>query len=151
MTTTQKYTSTMRPRKPKLGSIYQRGGVFWIKYYRNGRPYRESSGSEVYADAERLCKRRMGEIVTGKFAGLAVERIRMQSLFDDLLEDYRVNERTSIIQLRSRLKLHLVPAFGAIRVSEFSTNHVKNTSRTGCMPGLRTPQSTESWRLWSAP
>jgi integrase len=49
----------------------------------------------------------------------------MQSLFDDLLEDYRVNERTSIIQLRSRLKLHLVPAFGAIRVSEFSTNHVK--------------------------
>jgi len=115
----------MSPRKPKLGSIYQRGGVWWIKYYRNGRPYRESSGSEVYGDAERLLKRRMGEIVTGKFAGLAVERIRMQSLFDDLLEDYRVNQRASIIQLRSRLKLHLVPAFGAIRVSEFSTNHVK--------------------------
>lgn len=75
-------------RKPKLGSIYQRtkkqpdGSVvslptWWIKCYRNGRPLRESSRSEDFAKAERLLKRRQGEIVTGKFAGLAVERIRV--------------------------------------------------------------------------
>ena len=48
-------------RNPKLGSIYQRGGVWWLKYDRNGMPYRESSGSESYTDAERLLKRRVGE------------------------------------------------------------------------------------------
>ena len=25
------------------GSIFKRGGVYWIKYYRNGRPVREST------------------------------------------------------------------------------------------------------------
>ncbi len=84
-------------RKPKLGSIYQRGGVWWLKYHRNGRPYRESSGSALYADAERLLKRRMGEMVSGKFAGLAIERIRMQDLFDDLVEEDRINQRASIV------------------------------------------------------
>jgi integrase len=112
-------------RKPKLGSIYQRGGVWWLKYHRNGKPYRESSGSALYADAERLLKRRMGEVVSGKFAGLAIERIRMQDLFDDLVEEYRVNQRSSIVHLRSRLRLHLVPAFGAVRATELSTTHVK--------------------------
>jgi hypothetical protein len=67
-------------RKPKLGSIYQRrkkqpdGSIitlstWWIKYYRSGRPVRESSHSDNFAEAARLLKRRQGEIVTGKFAG----------------------------------------------------------------------------------
>ncbi len=40
--------------RPKFGSIYSRNRVWWIKYCRNGQPYRESSHSENYADAERL-------------------------------------------------------------------------------------------------
>jgi len=68
-------------RRPKLGSIYQRtkkqpdGSVialptWWIKYYRDGQPFRESSHSKDFAEAERLLERRQGEIVTGRFAGL---------------------------------------------------------------------------------
>ena len=26
-----------------MGSIYLRGNTLWIKYYRNGKPYRESA------------------------------------------------------------------------------------------------------------
>jgi hypothetical protein len=125
-------------RKPKLGSIYQRtkkqpdGGVialpiWWIKYYRNGRPFRESSHSEDFGDAERLLKRRQGEIVTGKFAGLAVERIRVGELLDDLVQDYQINRRKSLVQLNSRLKNHLRPAFSDIRTAEFSTGHIGDT------------------------
>lgn len=29
-----------------MGSIYKRGNIYWIKYYRRGKPYRESSESE---------------------------------------------------------------------------------------------------------
>jgi integrase len=34
-----------------MGMIYQRGKVYWIKYYRNGKPYRESTRSKKEADA----------------------------------------------------------------------------------------------------
>ena len=34
-----------------MGSIYKRGKVYWIKYYRNGKPYRESTKSLKEADA----------------------------------------------------------------------------------------------------
>jgi hypothetical protein len=28
------------------GSVFQRGAVWWVKYHRNGKAYRESSGSD---------------------------------------------------------------------------------------------------------
>jgi integrase len=115
----------MRKGKPKLGSIYLRGHIYWVKYYRDGQPFRESSRSERYAEAERLLKLRNGEIVTGKFCGLGPERIRMMDLFNDVMEDYRLNRRSSIVQLESRLKTHLVPAFGETRAADFTTHLVR--------------------------
>ncbi len=40
-----------------MGSIYKRGDVFSIKYYRHGKPYRESSKGEKITQAERLLNR----------------------------------------------------------------------------------------------
>ena len=76
----------MNNRKPHFGSIYQRkkkladGTVvtlpkYWIQYCRNGRIYRESTKTASYAEAERFLKRRQGELVTGRFAGLEPERV----------------------------------------------------------------------------
>jgi len=115
----------MKKRKPRTGSIYARGGTYWIKYYRRGQAFRESSHSDSYEEAERLLKRRQGEVVTGKFAGLTVERIRMAELFNDVVEDYVIKGRRSLAQLESRLKNHLRPAFGEIRAAEFSTGNIK--------------------------
>ena len=122
-------------RKPKLGSIYQRkktqpGGIvvtlptWWIKYYRNGQPFRESSHSEDYSEAERLLKRRQGEIVTGSFGGLGPERIRMADLFSDLIEDYKMRGRRTLKNAKRQLDNHLMPAFGKVRASEFGTCNV---------------------------
>ena len=44
-------------RKKGDGSVFQRGAVWWIKYYRNGKPYRETSGS----DKEKRCKKALKE------------------------------------------------------------------------------------------
>lgn len=49
-----------------MGHIYPRGSIYWIKYYRNGRPYQESTKSEKEADAKRLLKEREGEIAKGE-------------------------------------------------------------------------------------
>src|SRR4051812_18251502 len=86
--------------------------TWWVKYSKSGRVYRESTGTKIYADAERLLKRRLGEVATGRFAGLAVERIAVNELFDDLMEDYRLSKRASIVETTSRLKNHLRPFFG---------------------------------------
>lgn len=120
----------------KLGSLYRRSKkladgsrqvspVWWIKYYKDGRCIRESSESIKHTDAERLLKRRMGEISTGKFLGLEPERVTMSELFQDVVEDYQTYERKSTADLEGRLRNHLVPAFGAVRAADFSTQHLK--------------------------
>ena len=65
-----------------MGSIYKRGQVYWIKYYRNGKPYRESTKSKKEADAKRLLKKREGEISQGKLPGIYFDKVR----FDELAE-----------------------------------------------------------------
>lgn len=67
----------------------------------------------------------LSRLVTGKFTSLEPERIRLKQLFDEVLEDYRLNERSSIGHVERRLKLHLEPAFGNIRAAEFGTLNVK--------------------------
>src|SRR5437667_243745 len=53
------------PRKPQFGSIYRRGSLYWIKYYKNGEPVYESSESCKYGDAQRLLEQRRAEIYSG--------------------------------------------------------------------------------------
>jgi integrase len=119
-----------------FGSIYRRtkkqpdGTIktlapWWIKYRKNGQVFRESSESDAYDDAERLLKRRVGEIATGKFAGLRPERIRIAELFADVREDYEQNGNDSLPDLKGRLKNHLIPFFGETRAADFSTQHIK--------------------------
>ena len=40
-----------------MGMIYKRGRIYWIKYYRHGKPYRESARSTKEAEAKRLLKK----------------------------------------------------------------------------------------------
>jgi hypothetical protein len=49
-----------------MGSIYRRGNICWIKYYRNGIPMRESSESEKETVAKNLLKQREGDTRRGR-------------------------------------------------------------------------------------
>jgi len=122
--------------KAKLGSLYQRkkklpdGTVqtlptWWIKYYRNGQPFRESSHSENQEDAGRLLKRRQGEIVTGRFSGLGPERIRLATLLDLVAANYDENGRKSAPETKWRLEAHVRPAVGHLRAAEFGSLQIK--------------------------
>jgi integrase len=63
-----------------MGSIYKRGKTYWIQYYRNGKPYRESTKSKKEADAKRLLKKREGEISEGKLPGIYFDKARFNEL-----------------------------------------------------------------------
>jgi hypothetical protein len=80
-----------RKRRKAMGSIYQRGNTLWIKYYRNGKPYRESSHSDKQTAAKRLLRLREGQIVEGKFPGLNAEKTTFKELAKDYLTYYEVN------------------------------------------------------------
>jgi integrase len=107
------------PTKPKFGSIYKRGGVWWIKYYRDGKPFYESSGSVKSGDAQRLLGQRRAEIFAGTHLGNAARKITISELLDDLVRDYKVNGKDAVWcegVVRNRLR----PYFGAMRATKLT-------------------------------
>src|SRR5256714_15011563 len=113
-----------RPRG--TGSIYLQKGsaVWWVKYYRNGRPYRESTHKKNEKEAQEFLTKRLGEIATGNFSGPKTERVRIDELADDILRDYRINAKKSRDDLEARWRLHLEPFFGDLRAVEVSSDLV---------------------------
>lgn len=107
-----------------MGMIYARGNVYWIKYYRHGKPYRESAKSAKETDAKRLLRLREGQIVEGKFPGLNVERIRFEELLEDLINDYKANSRKSLSRVVKSGR-HLRKYFGESRASDVTTPRIK--------------------------
>ena len=107
-----------------MGSIYQRGDVYWIKYYRNGKPYRESCHTDKITKAERLLKKRDGEIADGKLPGIYFDKVKFDDLAKDFLTDYRINERDSI-QKAARSIEYLKKAFGGMRATDITTDKIK--------------------------
>lgn len=110
-----------RPRG--TGSIYQpkRSRFLWVKYYRNGTAYRESTHTTDGRKAQKFLQNRLGEITTGNFLGPAIERIRVSELAEDMFRDYRINMRRSLKLTKARWKLHLQPMFGQLRACEATT------------------------------
>lgn len=111
-------------RQRGSGSLLLRGQVWWIKYHRNGKPYRESSRSDERRKAERLLKRRLAEVETGQFRGLRTERVRFDELAADLENDYAINRRKSATR-SSRSIGHLKRFFEGWRAVEVTTDRIR--------------------------
>jgi integrase len=125
-------------RRPKgTGCIYQRpdSPVWWIKYSRYGKPYRESTGTANKKTATHKLKNRLAEITTGTFAGPQAERVRVEELADDFIREYRINGRKSLADTETRWNLHLKPFFGVLRAidvtSELIARYVDARQRQG--------------------
>jgi len=107
-----------------MGSIYKRGNVYWIKYYRYGKPYRESTKSKKEADAKRLLKKREGEISEGKLPGIYFDRVRFDELAEDFLRDYRINGKKSLVRAERSVG-HLKRYFEGMRVSDITSPKIE--------------------------
>lgn len=69
------------------GRVFQRGQVWWIAYYDNGREHRESSNSRERRDAVRMLRQRLGEVAFDRAHSDApkwkrARAVMMQNLFD---------------------------------------------------------------------
>jgi len=110
-------------KDPKTGELVE-GSIFWIKYYRHGKPYRESSKSEKPKDAERLLKRREGEIAEGKLPGIYFDKVTFDALAKDLVTDYTVNGRDTLKRVKWSIDC-LKESFEGARATDITTDKVK--------------------------
>ena len=108
-----------------MGHLYRRGTIYWIKYYRNGRAFYESSGSKKEGDAKRLLHLREGDIAKGVPVTPKVGRLVFDDLAEDVINDYRTNGRRTIEDLKRRFRKHLLPFFGGRRACVITTTHVR--------------------------
>ncbi len=107
-----------------MGMIYKRAKIYWLKYYRNGKPYRESTKSNKEADAKRLLKKREGEISEGKLPGVYFDKVRFDELAEDFLRDYRINGKKSLVRAERSVN-HLKAEFEGIRATEITTPRIE--------------------------
>ena len=111
-------------RRPSgTGCVYQRpdSPVWWLKYSRHGKSFRESSRTTEKRKAEKMLRDRLTELQSGTFAGPKVERIKVQELAEDLIREYRINGRKSLDDLETRWKLHIEPFFGYMRAVDVTS------------------------------
>jgi integrase len=106
-----------------MGHIYKRGNIYWIKYYRNGKPYRETTRSKKEADAKRLIKRREGEISQGKLPGIYFDKVLFNDLAENLLTDYLINDRKT--KTIKNCIAHLYSKFDGMRVVQITVDRIK--------------------------
>jgi Phage integrase, N-terminal SAM-like domain len=107
-----------------MGMIYLRGKTYWIKYYLNGKPFRESSKSKDITKAKKLLKIREGQCESGTFPGLKLEKIPFDELKQDILNEYKLNGRKSLERLENSLK-HLTDYFGGMKAAQIGTDMIQ--------------------------
>jgi len=112
-----------------MGTIYKRNNTYWLKYYRNGKPYYESTGSSKETEAKKLLKRREGEISEGKLPGIYFDRVKFDELAKDFLTDYRINQKKSLVRAE-RSTGHLKDYFEGFKVSQITTPHIQSYIET---------------------
>jgi integrase len=97
---------------------------WWIQYRRNGRVYRESTGTEKKQNAELILGRKLAEIATNTFIEPKASKTTVRDLAADMLQDYRINAKRSLPAVEIRWNKHLAPAFGDMRAANVSTDRL---------------------------
>ena len=107
-----------------MGTLYRRGGTWWIQYFLDGKRIRESAKTTEEKQARLFLKRRLGEAATGAHAGMGPERARISDVLALLLDSYRNQERHSTATVAGQVKNHIGPILGKCLVSQFGSADV---------------------------
>jgi integrase len=118
-----------------MGHIYQRGSIYWIKYYRHGKSYRESTKSDKKEIARRLLKKREGEIAEGKLPGIYFDEIEFDDLAQDFITDYQMNKKHNLKGAQRSVE-YLKTVFGGKKAIDVTTDKIKEYTKKRIEEGL---------------
>jgi integrase len=117
-----------------MGSLFRRGNIWWVKYYQNGRPIRESTGVTKETEAKRFLKEREGRVATGQPVLRRADRISYEEVAKDLREHYQTTGSRNMEEAQYRLK-HLDGFFAYQRIATINpakiTAYVVNRQKDG--------------------
>jgi hypothetical protein len=68
------------------GTIFQRGEIWYVSFWSDGRQIQKSSGSTKRQDAVRLRDQLLGKKARGEMGPAAADKVTCGELLDDLLE-----------------------------------------------------------------
>jgi integrase len=100
-----------------MGSLYQRGPIWWAKYREGRKTVRVSTGTTRKDEAERFLLAR------------APSAVRQTGTFEELvglvIDDYRTNGFDTIAKVQERVRLHLEPYFRGMRLTRITPTTVR--------------------------
>ena len=118
--------SIYRPKYKDRNGVKKESQVWWIKYYVNGRPVRESTETRKETEARRKLRIKEGDAAKGAPVYPKVEKVRFRELTDAVIVDYEDNERDSTRDLKMRLKRHIGPFFGERKAISIRPGDIKD-------------------------
>jgi len=107
-----------------MGCIYRRGKTYWIKYYRHGKQFAESTHTDKLEIAKRTLKAREGEIAEGKMPGICFDRISFEDLLKDYVTDYKINGKKTV-KKAERCVSFLLREMKGMMAPEITTDVIK--------------------------
>jgi integrase len=111
-----------------MGTIYQRGRIWWLTWHVNGRRFSETSRSTRKDDARTLLKLREGDNAKGIPVTPRVGKYRYDEAVTDLLNHHKANRPTAERQhkkLKRRIEQHLTPFFGGRKMVALTAADVR--------------------------
>jgi integrase len=86
--------SETKRRERGQGRIFLRGSTYWVQYYDRGRQIRESAETDDERKAERLLRKKIGEVDAGVHKD--TRRITYEQLREAYYQDYIIKEQKSL-------------------------------------------------------
>ena len=83
--------------------LYRRGNIFWLKYYVNGRPIRESTRTGKLSEAKRMLDERKRRAAVGLPIPRRADRIRYEEIAADLRRHYETTGSRNLREADTRL------------------------------------------------
>jgi len=120
----------MAGRSYGAGTIFQRGKVWYVSFWADGRQIQKSSGSTKRQDAVRLRDQLLGKKARGEMGPAAADKITCGELLDDLLEHAKHNVKASTEKIwKLVVEASLRPFFGHRKAATLSTALLKEYRR----------------------
>jgi integrase len=111
--------------KRRTGEVFKRGKIYAIRYYdARGRRRIESSGSERQDDAEKMLRQRLKAVDDHIPLDMQIGKVKFDDAAQDVINEYQMNGRKSLGELRRRIAKHLKPYFGGRKLVAITTSEI---------------------------
>jgi integrase len=111
------------PKTNGAGSIYQRGSIWWVQVYVDGKPILQSSKSSRKSDAVKLRNQLLAKKERGEISGGSPDKVLVSELLDDVLKS-DIKESTRYIWGKV-IEKSIRPFFGEFKARRVSTDHME--------------------------